>query len=145
MMKRQQLLINQINRKEKKPEVYVHAHVPKNLRKTKSSNKPQLYVEGLQATKGLTWFRQGDIIVNHVWPYVDRRKRVKVDARPTRTPRPTTAAPKHKQAEEYRVDNAMKKIQSVFHKQQEWERQIEQQQNADDQQPNDVGPGPAQA
>ena len=145
MMNRQQLLINQINRKEKKPEVYVHAHVPKNLRKTKSSNKPQLYVEGLQATKGLTWFRQGDIIVNHVWPDVDRRKEVKVDAKPTRTPRPTTAAPKHKQAEEDRVDNAMKKIQSVFHKQQEWERQIEQQQNADDQQRNDVGPGPVQA
>jgi len=114
MMIQQQLSINQINRKEGKPEVYVHAHVH-NLRRTKPSNKPQLHVPGLQATKGLTWFRDGDIIVNHIWPPdIDRRKGIMVNIKPTITPRPNTNAPKHKQAEEYHDDNAMKRYNPPY-------------------------------
>ena len=115
------------------------AHV-NNLRRTKSSNKPQLHVPGLQATKGLTWFRDGDIIVNHIWPDVDRRKGIKVNTKPTSTPRPNTNAPKHKQAEEYHDENAMKKIQSAVQKQVEWQRQIDQQQAAAEQDNPDLAP-----
>ena len=112
--------------------------------KTKSSNKPQLHIPGLQATRGLTWFRDGDIIVNHIWPDADRRKGIKVNTKPTTTPRPNTNAPKHKQTEEYHEINAMKKIQSAVEKQVEWQKQIDQQQQAAAEQ-NNANPDPQQA
>ena len=46
MTNRQQEVINYINRKEGKSETYVHVHV-NNLRKSKSSRKPQLCIPGL--------------------------------------------------------------------------------------------------
>ena len=68
-----QAKINEINRREGKPEVYVNAiHSP--LPKTKSIRKPQIEIPGIQSSKGISWFRSDGKILNHIYPDVSDRK-----------------------------------------------------------------------
>ena len=105
--------------------MYVHAHVS-TLRRTKSRREPQLVIKGVQATKGLTWFREGDVIYNHIWPDVDRRKGLKVDTKKSKPKlRPSTDAPRHKATLEYDESNSMKTIQSAERTRQMWQESID--------------------
>ena len=114
-----------------------------NLRKSKSSRKPQLNIPGLQSTKGLTWFRDGDVVINHIWPDVDRRKGIKVNAKPTIKPRLNTNAPKYNQTEEYDEDSAVKKIKATLEKQAKWQKHIEEEHRSDAN--NNADPEPRRA
>ena len=120
----QERKVNGINKKEGKPETYINAQV-NTLRKKKSSIKEQLIIRGVKVTKGLTWFREGDVIINHIWPDVqDRRVGLKVESKTTRTPRPNTDASRHIASEEYDEDKSMKTIKGTVNT--NWQRAIDQ-------------------
>ena len=91
-----QAKVNEINRREKKSQVYVNA-IYSPLPNKKSIRKPQIDIPGIQSSKGITWFRSDGKIVNHIYPDVpDRRCGVQVTPRTTYVDRPSIEAQRHK-------------------------------------------------
>ena len=74
---------------------------------------------------------------------MDRRKEIKVSAKPTTKPGLNTNAPKHNQTEEYDEDSAVKKIKATLEKQAKWQKQIEEEHRSDAN--NNADPEPRRA
>ena len=118
--------INEINRRERKSEVYANA-IYSPLPKKKSIRKPQIEAPGIQSSKGITWFRSDGKIVNHIYPDVpDRRCGVEVKPRTIYVDRPSIDAQRHKKKAGYDDLQAMKTIKARERQRKAWRKQMKQ-------------------